>query len=103
MTTPEYSPKKNFASGPKPNFDNVNCSGDQTRVSSTRPVSGLGKGRTGERKSGKLVYTKQVHNLVFRALCQGFETKHSTKVKERTIRKRRKAKKNETQEKMTKL
>jgi hypothetical protein len=71
-------------------------------VSSTRRVSGPGKGRTGERKRGKLVNTTQVHNLFFRGLCQGFETKHGTKVKERTIRKRRKTKEKETQEKMTK-
>jgi hypothetical protein len=72
-------------------------------VSSTWPVSGLGKGRTGKRKRGKLVYTTQVHNLVFRGLCQWFETKHGTKVKERTTRKRRKTKEKETLEKMTKV
>jgi len=33
---------------------------------------------TGERKRGKLVYTAQVHNLVSRVLCQGFETKRGT-------------------------
>jgi hypothetical protein len=71
-------------------------------VSSTRPFSGPGKDRTGVRKRGKLVYTKQVHNTVFRGLCQGFETKHSTKVTERAIRRRRKTKEKETQEKMTK-
>ena len=32
----------------------------------------------GERKRGKLVYTEQVHYLVSRVLCQGFETKHGT-------------------------
>ena len=90
MPAPKYSPKQNFASSPKPNFDNVNCSDDQTRVFSSSPVSGPGKGRTGERKRGKLVYMTQVHHLVFWDLCQGFETKHDTKVKERTIRKRRK-------------
>jgi hypothetical protein len=80
----------------------VNCPDDQTRVSSTRPVSDPGKGRTGETKRGKLVNKTQVQNLVFRDLCQRFETKHSTRVKERTIMKRRKRKEHETQEKMTK-
>jgi len=71
-------------------------------VSSTRRVSGPGKGSTGERKRGKLVYKTQVQNLVFRGLCQRFETKYGTKVKERTRMKRRKTKEKETQEKMTK-
>jgi hypothetical protein len=71
-------------------------------VSSTRPVSGLGKGRKGKRMRGKLVYKTQVQNLVFRGLCQGIETKHGTKVKERIIMKKRKTKEKETQEKMNK-
>jgi len=34
--------EQNFATSPNPNFDQVNCLDDQTRVSSTRPVSGPG-------------------------------------------------------------
>ena len=33
------------------------------------------------RKRGKQVYTAQVHNLVTKLLCPGFETKHGTRVK----------------------
>ena len=42
LAAPEFSPKPNFATSPKRNFDHVNCSDDQTTVSSTRPVSALG-------------------------------------------------------------
>ena len=40
LAAPEDSPKQNFPTSPKRNFDRVNCSDDQTRVSSTRAVSG---------------------------------------------------------------
>ena len=42
VAAPEYSPKQNFATSPKRNFDHVNCSEDQSRASSTKPVSGPG-------------------------------------------------------------
>jgi len=42
LAAPEDSPKQNFATSPKRNFDHVNCSDDQTRVSFTRPVSAPG-------------------------------------------------------------
>jgi hypothetical protein len=80
LAAPEYLPKQNFVTSDKPNFDNVNFSDHQNRVSSARPVSGTMWGRNGERKMGKCICTAQAHNLVFRLLCQEFETKHGTVV-----------------------
>jgi len=79
LAGPEDLPEQNFATSPKRNFEHVNCSDDQTRVSSARPDVGPGWDRTGERKRGKQVYTTQVHNLVPRVLCKGFETKQGTR------------------------
>ncbi len=39
LTAPEYSPKQNFATSPKTNFDNVNCWDCQAKRVSTRTVS----------------------------------------------------------------
>ena len=68
LTAPDYSPKQNFATSPKTNFDNVNCSDCQAKSvlykTNFRP-------RVGH-------YTAQVHNLVSRFLCHGFEAKHGT-------------------------
>jgi hypothetical protein len=39
LTSPQYSLKQNFATSPKPNFDNINWSDEQTSVwSSTGKV-----------------------------------------------------------------
>ena len=78
MAAPENTPKPNFATRPKRNFDQVKCLEDQTRVLTRRTVSGPRWGRTGERKRGIQVYTPQVHNLVTMLLCPRFETKHGT-------------------------
>jgi hypothetical protein len=65
LASPEYTPKQNFVTSPKPNFSNVNSSDDQNRVITIRRYSGIGQGRTGERKRGKQVSIAHVHNLAF--------------------------------------
>jgi hypothetical protein len=57
LVAPENRPKLNFANSPKRNLDQVNCSGDQTSVTTIRTVSGPRKNRKGESKKDKRVYT----------------------------------------------
>jgi hypothetical protein len=79
LASPEYTPKENFATSPKPNFCNVNSSDNPNKSDHHKKFSGLGWGRTGERNRGKQVYIAHVRNLaVSRVLSQGFEAKHGT-------------------------
>ena len=78
LAAPENTPKRNFATRPKCNFDQVNCSDDQTRVLSEEQNQATCGAEEVRGEKVKQVYTAQVHNLVTKVACPGFETKRCT-------------------------
>jgi len=79
LAAPENTSKWNFATRPKHNFDQINCSDDQIGVLSEEQNQATGRAEEGRGEKGKQVYTTQVHNRVTKVPCPGFETKHGTK------------------------
>jgi hypothetical protein len=75
LSSPEYTPKQNFATSPKPKFSNVNPQTTKTEwwpqdfQDSVRAEQGRGRG------VNRFPLRMSVTSL-FRALSQGFEVKH---------------------------
>jgi hypothetical protein len=66
-------PKQNFVISPEPHFDNANCSDDQTRLFSTRPVSDLGV--AGQERGVKWFTKCKSIMMILSSFTRGFETK----------------------------
>jgi hypothetical protein len=70
LASPEYTPKQNFSTSPKPNFSNVKSSDDKNREITKRnfrPRLGQNRGR----KRGKQGFIAHVHNLAYEGLETG--------------------------------
>ena len=80
MAAPENTSKPNFAERPKRNFDQLNCSDVQTRVSSRRNVSGLKvEHNRGEEGVNRFTLRWSVTSIPSSYhVCPGYEIKHGT-------------------------